>query len=167
MRTIETKVFEFKELSPDTQEQIINNWELYPSWYDSTYEDAENIALKITEFDIDRNTINGEFTLSPFQCATLITDNHGKTCNTFLFADGYLASYAEISTRDANNDLTAEECNLMDKDLEDLGEEFLHYLLKEYLQMLKSDYDYQTSREAIVETIEANNYEFTEAGKMI
>jgi predicted transcriptional regulator len=33
--------------------------------------------------------------------------------------------------------------------------------------MLQKEYEYLTSEEAIIETIEANEYEFTEKGEMI
>jgi len=33
--------------------------------------------------------------------------------------------------------------------------------------MLQKEYEYQMSDEAIIETIEANEYEFTENGKLI
>jgi hypothetical protein len=37
----------------------------------------------------------------------------------------------------------------------------------EILALLRREYDYLTSEEAIIETIEANEYEFTEEGKLI
>jgi len=57
MRTIETTVYKFDELSDEAKQQSIEN--LYDlnvdyEWWDCTYEDAENIGLKISEFDLDR-----------------------------------------------------------------------------------------------------------------
>jgi hypothetical protein len=40
-------------------------------------------------------------------------------------------------------------------------------LRKEFLKQLKDEYEYQTSEEAIVETLEANEYLFTKEGKAI
>jgi hypothetical protein len=39
-------------------------------------------------------------------------------------------------------------------------------ILYEYLEMLRQEYEYQTSEEAIIETIEANEYTFLEDGTM-
>ncbi len=44
--------------------------------------------------------------------------------------------------------------------------ELYRSLCKELYSSLKEEYDYQTSREAIIETIQANDYEFTEDGKI-
>jgi len=38
---------------------------------------------------------------------------------------------------------------------------------EEYLSLLRQEYEYLTSKDAIVETIQANDYEFTEEGKLV
>jgi len=38
-------------------------------------------------------------------------------------------------------------------------------LKKEYLSILKKEYEYLTSKESLIETIKANEYEFTAVGK--
>ena len=42
--------------------------------------------------------------------------------------------------------------------------DFLNSLCGDYLIMLRNDYEYMTSKAAIIETIEANEYEFTVDG---
>lgn len=49
--------------------------------------------------------------------------------------------------------------------LMEIEDDFLKSLLNDYLKSLRDEYDYQTSEKAIIETIEANEYEFTEDGK--
>ena len=53
----------------------------------------------------------------------------------------------------------------------DETEEAIKDLLRDFMRWiyrnLEKEYEYQTSFEAVAETIEANEYEFTEAGKMI
>ena len=49
----------------------------------------------------------------------------------------------------------------------DLENEFLQSLLEDYSIMLQNESEYLQSAEAIRETIEANEYEFTEDGKLI
>ena len=58
-----------------------------------------------------------------------------------------------------------ESSNNEDK-LIDMENEFLKSLLEDYSIMLQNEYEYLTSEEAIIETIEANEYEFTQAGKL-
>jgi hypothetical protein len=48
----------------------------------------------------------------------------------------------------------------------ELESEFEADLISEYAHMLQREYDYLTSEEAIRETIEANDYDFTEDGKL-
>lgn len=50
--------------------------------------------------------------------------------------------------------------------LDDLDAAFARALSEEYLSILRQEYDYQTSEEAIKGTIEANDYDFTEDGKI-
>jgi len=59
--------------------------------------------------------------------------------------------------------ISDEDCK--DEKLDELGEEFTKAILEEYLSMLKKEYEYLTSDEAVKEMIEANEYEFTEKGK--
>jgi hypothetical protein len=45
-------------------------------------------------------------------------------------------------------------------------EETRHNFCREIYRALETEYDYLTSEEAIIETIEANEYEFTEDGEL-
>jgi len=49
----------------------------------------------------------------------------------------------------------------------ELEEDFLEALLKLYLKILKQDAEYRESKEAIIESIKANDYLFFEDGKLI
>jgi hypothetical protein len=53
--------------------------------------------------------------------------------------------------------------NKFEKDLDELRKDLSDEIYKE----LEKGYDYQTSDEAIIETIEANDYEFEESGDMV
>lgn len=50
--------------------------------------------------------------------------------------------------------------------LEEAWHELIERLEWYYLDMLQREYDYQTSREQVIESIRANEYEFTEHGEM-
>jgi len=50
--------------------------------------------------------------------------------------------------------------------LMDIENVFLYNLIKDYKDLLQQEYEYQTSKKAVIETIEANEYEFTKDGKL-
>ena len=165
MRIIETKVYKFDELPEDIKEKAIEN--LYDinvdyEWWQFIYEDAEQIGLEITEFDIDRASYcKGKFTLSAEEVAANIIKDHGKDCETFKTASSYLKEHDPIFSEYFNT----EDSKLEDKLLE-LEDEFLKSLCEDYRIILSNEYEYLTSKEAIIETIKCNNYEFTEYGEL-
>jgi hypothetical protein len=166
MRIKETKVYKFDELTDKAKEKAMEN--LYDlnvdyEWWDYMYEDAANVGLKLTSFDLDRNRhAKGEFTLSAAEVAANIIRDHGEQCETYKTAQAFLDEINSLTMPDDDSDEFSEWENKM-LELED---EFLKSLLEDYSIMLQKEYDYQTSEEAIVETIQANEYEFTEDGKL-
>lgn len=148
-------VYEFDELSDTAKDKAIEN--LYDvnidiEWWDSTYEDANTIGLEITGFDLDRGSYcHGKFTESPETVIRLIKENHGRACETYKTAMQYKKELKKTKS---------------DGDYESVRDEFLESLLEDYRIILQKDYDYMTSKEAIIETIEANEYTFLENGTM-
>lgn len=164
-RTIRTKVYLFNELSEKAKQKVIeDNYDInvdYEWWY-SIYEDAANIGLKITGFDIDRGSYcNGGFTLSANEVAANIFRDHGESCETYKTATEFMNEwqpvFAEYMTEPENMG------ELEDK-MQDIEDDFLKSLCEDYLILLQNEYEYLTSEEAIIETIEANGYEFTQDG---
>lgn len=147
MRVIQTEVYKFDELDEQAQDKAIETMadiNVDYSWWDSTYDDASNIGLEITEFDTYRHTIDGNLTDDLQGVCKSIMANHGETCDTYKLAEQWQHKHGE-----------------------DNEQEFKKLLLEEYLSILTKEYDYLTEREAIVETIEANEYEFTKDGGLV
>lgn len=186
MRTEEIKIYKFSELSDEAKERAIDNLRdinLDHDWWDFAYMDAENVYLKITGFDVGRGSYcNIEFIDSPADTAEAILANHGEVCETYKLAKGFLENLEELTNdRDKWHD-KAEEMYKEDKEeaydvcmehaydkedeIENLEDEFLKELSEEYLTMLREEYEYKYSDEAVIETIEANDYEFTEDGNI-
>lgn len=170
MRTIEVKLYKFSELSEEAQQKAIDSLydiNVFFDWWDSTYEDAERAGIKITGFDIDRgNYCEGEFIEGPEHTAHKIIDDHGQDCETYKTAEQYLKERDELintAQKDEDGEFTDE--HELDNKLDDLDAEFLKSILEDYRIILSKEWDYLTSKEAIIETIEANDYEFTEDGK--
>lgn len=152
------KVYTFDELSEKAQEKALGL--MYDintdyDWWQCTYEDAENVGLKITGFDIERgNYCNIEAIEDCEAIANEVIKEHGDITDTYKTAAAYLAELEKIDVEtDEGEDLLA---NLNENFLRDMGEC--------YLSMLKAEYEYQTSDEAIKETILCNEYEFLEDG---
>lgn len=166
MRTIRTKVYKFSELSEQAKEKAIEwGYDLNVSydWWESVYEDAENIGVKITGFDIDRASYcKGDIIGTHEETAKLILEQHGEQCETYKTAKNFLAELDAVAERykDKGEDNWDEQ-----SEIEAQEDDFLKSLLEDYRIILSKEYDYLTSREAIIESIEANEYEFTVDGR--
>ena len=159
MRIIETKVYQFKELDEQTKEKAIDNnryigveeW-----WYDCIKEDLSHVCIELKSFDIGRGSF-AEIHLEDFYdtCEKII-DSHGKNCETYKIAERYIKEYNEIHKHIHDDD--AIEC---------LDEEYQKEFSEEVLSMLRKEYEYMVSDEYIIEMFEANEYEFTDQGRLI
>jgi hypothetical protein len=168
MRTIQTTVYKFDELSPKAQAQAIDylyDINVSHRWWEFIYEDAKIIGLEITSFDLDRNRhAKGEFILSACEVAQNIFNKHGETTETYNTAKEFMEEWQPVFDEymtEPDNSLELEER------LIELENEFLKNLLDDYSIMLQNEYEYLTSEEAIIETIRINDYEFTEYGELI
>lgn len=170
MKKITVEVYGFDELDNAAKEKArawYREHALDYEWWESTYEDAENIGLKITSFDLGRRQeIEGEFVTGAYGCALNIQREHGKDCETYKTAEKYLADraalYAKYPQDEAGDFIAYHEAN---DALEDLGKDFLKSLLQDYFVMLGKEYEYLLSDEQVDESIRANEYDFTKDGK--
>ena len=155
METRSYQVYKFNELPDDIKQKAIQN--LYDinvthDWWEFTYEDAARIGLEITEFDTDRaNHINGNLTLSVRDSIRAIWDQHGLTCGTSRAASSWWYLLAKGHDRDTE---------------EELNDDYKRDMLGEYLSILRQEYEWLTSDRQIIETIEANDYDFTMTGQI-
>lgn len=170
MREIIKKVYKFEELPDNIKEKAVEN--LYDlnvdyDWWNSVYDDAEQIGLKLEGFDIDRGSYcEGKFTISADEVAQNIFNKHGEKCETYKTAKKFMEEWQPIFNdyMDENSE-NYESIDCEDK-LMKLEDEFLKSLLEDYLVILRHEYEYLTSEEAIIETINAIDYEFDENGNI-
>lgn len=171
--TITKTLYRFEELTAKAKENAIDSLRYINvnyEWWDSTYEDAKNIGLKLTLFGLDRNKhAEGELISSASETAYLIMDNHGEKTETYKLAKEFLSNWNALVEKYSDginkNRVTEENQYEFDAEVNELEKQFTKDLLEEYACMLQREYDYQTSDEAIIETINANEYEFTEEGE--
>lgn len=173
MKTIRIKVYKFAELSEKAQEKAIDSLRyinVEHGWWAYTYEDAENIGLKITGFDLDRpNYCEGELLHSLTEVCNLIVKNHGENCDTYKTAKSFLTKWGKLVKDHSDGIDINKVCE--DKEYEfyqladELGNEFKKALCEDYKIILQHEYDYLTSDEKIKDTIITNEYDFTADGK--
>lgn len=145
MKTVEVQVYEYDELPEEIQEKVLNKMcdiNVDHDWWEFTFEDAEQVGIELSEFDLYPRKIKGIPIDGYSQIKKLILQNHGKICDTYKTVKNYdLRKNGE-------------------------GEDMFKMLLEDYLSILQKEYEHLTSREIIEETLRANDYEFTEDGEL-
>jgi hypothetical protein len=171
MKTKIINVYSFSELSEKAKEKVLNEFfdiKTDYDWWSYVYEDAKEIGLKITSFDLERNRhAEGHFKLSSFEVAQNILNEHGKNCDTYKTAQNFLDEINPILSEYMDENSENYESENHEQIMLDMEEEFLNNLLEDYSIILQNEYDYLSSNEAIIETIEANDYEFDIDGNLI
>lgn len=156
--TITYKIYKFEELRDEAQEKAIEKLydiNIHDDWYYFTYEDAKNIGMIIEAFDIDRGSfLDAKWLFDAQKVAENILSDHGEGCETYEIAKQYLANW-DILTEDEKEEQEEEQ-----------EKEFFQQLREEYLAMLRREFEYMTSEEAIKESIICNEYEFTSEGEL-
>jgi hypothetical protein len=153
-------LYKFSELSETAKQKAIEelgdiNFDY--NWWESTYEDAENVGLILTTFDLDRDRhAKGGFIKDAEYTQFKIVTEHGEHCETYKTAKNFTSERAKLDI--ANEDY--------ESNLEDLEAQFLKDILEDYSIILQKESEYLQSKEAIIESIEANDYDFTEDGKL-
>jgi hypothetical protein len=170
MRTILKTVYSFNELSDAAKEKAINELRganLQDTWWDFIYDDAKEVGLKITGFDLDRNRhATGSLTLSAAEVAQNILNNHGEVCGTYRAAQSFLEEYNPLFASYLDEESESYESYEAEQHLQEIEEEFLSSLLEEYSLILQKEYEYQYEDEYVLSLIESNNFEFYEDGSL-
>jgi hypothetical protein len=169
MRTIRTKVYQFSELSEQAKQKAIevcSDYNVSYDWWESIYEDAENIGLKIKGFDIDGGSYcKGDFQIAANEIAANILRGHGENCDTYKTASNFMEEWQPVFSNYMDETHESYESSESEDKLLELEDDFLKALLEDYRIILQKEYEYLTSEEAVVETIQANEYEFTADGR--
>ena len=176
MRTETTTrtLYRYDELTEDGKRAAIEGLadiNVDHDWWDCLYEDAKTVGIKLTSFDLDRSRgATGNFIEGAEDTANLVIDNHGEPCETYKTSQGYISDRAELvkkySDGKAINIVSEDNEYDFDAECDELDAEYLKSIIEDYSILLQKEYEYLTSDDAIVETIEANEYEFTEDGEL-
>ena len=198
MRTIETTVYKFSELSEAAKEKAIENWNrdgLDYEWWDAVYEDAKTIG-ELMGIKVDKIFFSGFWSQGDGACfegsyeykkgsVKAVRDYAPQDEDLHKIVKGLQAEQrrnfyglsAEVKQRGHYMHEFCTEIDVADNRdnapwrVSDEVEEAIKDLLRDFMRWiyrnLERENDYLTSAEAVTETIEANDYEFTEAGDMI
>ena len=156
-------LYSFDELSEKAKQYSLDKYRsinVEHDWWDSTYDDAKQIGLKLETFDLDGNKhCKGNFILSANEVAQNVFNNHRESCDTYKTAQSFMQEWQPIFVKYMQ---TEEGEDL----LMEIEERFLEKLLKDYANLLQEECNYLQSDECIIETFESNDYTFEESGKM-
>ena len=172
-------LYAIDELSETAREKAIQElWDINVDceWWDFIVEEAAKFGIRIDEFDLDHRTIKGGLTEQLLDSAQSIISETGSSCDIHTVAEEYVEKYMEAYKEWRKNqdedgceawtdDNWLTEFKYSDEDGE-LCDEYKKAILEEYLVILRREEDYLTSSSAILDTIRANEYTFTEEGKM-
>lgn len=197
MKTIEVNTYSFSELSDDIKEAVINNFRDistdYYDWYEDTIYDAKEIG-KLIGIDIDKIYFSGFSSQGDGACfegsycyekqsvkkikeyAPLDKELHEIAKNLADIQKKYFYSLsANVAQRGhymhenctyiiVNDDFNEREANT---EAADGIAEFLRDFMRWIYKQLEIEYEWLTSDDTIVETINANEYMFTSDGELI
>tara|TARA_R100000742_G_C4186970_1_gene20269 strand:+ start:56 stop:550 length:495 start_codon:yes stop_codon:yes gene_type:complete len=163
MKTIEIKVYKFEELDEQTREKVIENYRYInvddTFWYDWIKDDFYRLGLEIQEFDIGRGNY-----------AKIYIDNFEDTSKNIIkeFGDSVLIKQTAKNYIDEYNKIQAnyKEDEDIERELEILDEEYEKEYSEDILSYLRANYEWEITDEAVINTIEANDYDFTTEGKI-
>lgn len=162
------KAFKYDELSEKAKDKARTAlWDINVDyeWWDSVYEDAKQIGIQITGFDIGRGQeCTGKMLEDCFTVAENIIREHGEHCETYKTAKQYIEEHEKIMRNYANEECDNGLSYEGDQAIDDLDAEFTKSILEDYRIILQEEYEYLTSEEAIEEAIMVNHYDFTEDG---
>lgn len=175
MRTKTINVYSFEELSDKAKKKVIEKFydiNTDYDWYELTNEEQceELVNLGYNEPKILFSGFASQGDGACFTCTSIDFQKFmgGKYKDVDISANithswrYYFATSTTVNLED-NGNLSQEQYDEIEKDIENereqLGNKFYRQLEKEYYAL--------TSEKAIIETIEANEYEFDEDGNMI
>ena len=176
MRIIETEAYTFDELSDDAKENAVNNLReinVEHDWWDCTYETFRELGIRIEHFDLGRRSEIGiDLIETHHEVATNIIGTFGENglkANAEYFIEQRDKLVKELGEGDEIAGYSVKEGNEeeFDERVETIEEYYFNGLKRDILHWLRCEFEYLMSDEAIIDTIEANEYEFTKDGKLI
>lgn len=168
MKTIELTLYKFDELSKETQEKVIVDKRCINTefdWWQCTYDTWNEIGVRIESFDLYNMDIDILLFYTEEDTAQSILSFFGHNEN-YDFARKYLEYKKKLDKTYEDSFDEFGECEEYDEELDDANALFQTDLRNALLSWLREELEYLQSDQAIIDTIEANDYDFTINGKI-
>lgn len=170
-RTVRIKLYYYLDLTEEAKIKALEHFadiNVDYNWWEFIYKDCEEIGCEIKSFDLDKRDCKIEFNNSCNEVSALIILNHGEECNTYKLAKDFVTDWNNLVLKysdSINTDKVSEDnIDIFDIEADELENVFKKAISEDYLSILRKEYEYRISREAIEETIVCNCYEFTSNG---
>lgn len=180
---MKTKVYKFEELSPEAQEKALQDFSaINDEWWEFGYETIDT-AAKLLGIEIDRKNGSPSISFSGFYsqgdylnfsgyysyakgCKTAIKKKFPEDKKLAAIAANLIEAQKPLRYEGAARITAANRGGFRflsdSEEIDDCITDFAHWAFS----LLEAEYDYLTSREAIAESIEANEFEFEEDGTL-
>lgn len=158
MRKIEVILYEFRELNEAAKKKAIERFRDFNvdyDWWSNSYDGVAECGIVIHEFDTYRGTIKSDID-DKYETAKTVISDWGETSSLHVLSKQFLLEREGL----------VKHLDKFQPELNDLEVEYHHDINQEMLKMLREEYDYLTSDEAVIESIEINEFEFKEDGKL-
>jgi hypothetical protein len=155
--TEKNNVYKFEELSEESKDLALENyWSInvdHDWWFYGVSDAAKELGLEIQSFDLGRDwSIDIKYHTYFYKIAEDILKTFSRNWEIFKISQYFLNN---IKGLDQN-----------DEEYERLEYEYCKALENEFLNLLKAEYDFLTSKEMIKDTLVLNSYNFTKNGKI-
>ena len=172
MKTIETTLYQFEELSAESRQKAIetnSTINIDFDWWDCTYEGMREMGVEINSFDIYHRDISITIEDSEYT-ARQIVKNYGEGMEVFMSSKQFIKDRDALVKRlGEGNDIDGysvkhENWSEFDEEIEILEEEYRREIAENIFTWLYEEYDYLQSEESIAQALVDNEYEFTKDG---
>lgn len=160
MITKTVNLYQYSELSEDAKENARQWWRKASQdddWWDYVQDEAKETGVSIEAFDVYYKTIEIELNETMPDIIAKINEIQGK--ESVL---GKLAAEYEAKIKAMPEEAETQE---QEEAAEELENDFKIAIGEIYLRLLRDQMEYQESEEYIADTMEANEYTFTEDGQ--
>jgi hypothetical protein len=167
MKTIEIKVYKFEELDKQTKEKVIENYRYInvedKDWWEFIQYNLKNLYnIELHEFNLDRGySVNINIKSELFEvCENIIRE---KTYFHFILSEAksYVEKYNEIQSNNKEDEVIEQLVEQLDYE-----SNIEKHIENSILKSLDCEWEYCISDEAVTDTIEVNDFDFTTDGKI-
>ena len=173
MRTMETTLYQFEELSTEAREKAIESnatINIDFDWWDCTYESVKEMGITINSFDIYHRDISITIVDSDYTARQMVK-KYGEGMEVFASSKQFIEDRDALVKRlGEGNDIDGysvkdEFFEEFDEEIENLEEEYRKEMAENIFTWLEEEYFYLQSEESIAQALIDNEYEFTKDGK--